>query len=88
MYGADSEDGLNSVEDAVCEIRSKIAKVSEDTEADWKYKSNVRASICWGVILVLVTNYFWSWIPFPSISTLVSSSPAAAAAAELTKAPE
>jgi hypothetical protein len=69
VFGLDSEagnEGGNKVVDiTVDEIKRSMAKVDEDTVREWRKKAQLRAGIFWTCVLLLLSNYFFPWIPNP-----------------------
>mmetsp|Transcript_20792 Transcript_20792/g.24575 ORF Transcript_20792/g.24575 Transcript_20792/m.24575 type:complete len:101 (+) Transcript_20792:174-476(+) len=62
VYVHDQESSNDSIEDIVKAIEASMPDIETKTVDDWRSKQRVRSFICWLLIFVLVTNYYWPWI--------------------------
>lgn len=63
VYIQDQESVSNdSIDDVVKTIESSMEGISSKTIDDFKSKQRINSAICWIIIMILVTNYFWPWI--------------------------
>jgi hypothetical protein len=71
VYVQDQESVSNeSIDGVIKSIESSLEGISSKTVEDFKSRQRINSCICWSVILILVTNYFWPW--FSLFDTLPS----------------
>ena len=68
VYGMDSEkdsEESDGVDQTVEDLRRAIPKVDEQTVSKWQKAHNIKVSICWLSVFIIISNFFWPWIPNP-----------------------
>ena len=61
VYGEDKESGANA-DSVVAEITNSIPEVDQITVAEWKRTANIKASLCWGTIFMLLFNWYFHFL--------------------------
>lgn len=62
VYIQDQEVSNDEIDGVVKKIESSFEDISSKTVEDFKRKQRMNSCICWSVILILITNYYWPWI--------------------------